>query len=157
MEKEESIKTENNDPEKKEGEETPSVANDLNLEEKNNKEQQIEKTLEEKIRDLEDKLARTFAEMENQRRRFEREKDEAYEYGGFAFAREALNLIDNLERSKLALENDEKLLTRIAFVDFDGEKALDLLNKDKNIDLKKICPRIIKGIKKLKHWINKNY
>ena len=66
-------------------------------------------TPEEKITELEDKLARTFAEMENQRRRFEKEKDEAYEYGGFAFAKEALNLIDNLERSKQILENDETL------------------------------------------------
>ena len=64
---------------------------------------------EEKIIELEDKLARTFAEMENQRRRFEKEKDDAYEYGGFAFAKEALNLIDNLERSKQILENDETL------------------------------------------------
>ena len=66
-------------------------------------------TPEEKITELEDKLARTFAEMENQRRRFEKEKDEAYEYGGFAFAKEALSLIDNLERSKQTLENDETL------------------------------------------------
>ena len=66
-------------------------------------------TPEEKIIELEDKLTRTFAEMENQRRRFEKEKEEAFNYGGFAFAKEALNLIDNLERSKLILENDEKL------------------------------------------------
>ena len=64
---------------------------------------------EEQILELEDKLARTFAEMENQRRRFEKEKEEAYEYGGFAFAKEALNLIDNLERSKQVLQNDENL------------------------------------------------
>ena len=64
---------------------------------------------EEKILELEDKLARAFAEMENQRRRFEKEKNDAFEYGGFAFAKEALNLIDNLTRSKLILENDEKL------------------------------------------------
>ena len=69
----------------------------------------VEKSSEEKILELEDKLARTFAEMENQRRRFEKEKEEAYEYGGFAFAKEALNLIDNLDRSKQILENDEKL------------------------------------------------
>ena len=68
-----------------------------------------EKTPEEKNLELEDKLARTFAEMENQRRRFEREKEEAFEYGGFLFAKEALNLIDNLERSKQTLENDETL------------------------------------------------
>ena len=68
-----------------------------------------EKSPEEKIAELEDKLARTFAEMENQRRRFEKEKIDAFEYGGYAFAKEALNLIDNLERSKNILENDEKL------------------------------------------------
>ena len=64
---------------------------------------------EDKIKELEDKLARTFAEMENQRRRFEKEKDDAFDYGGFAFAKEALNLIDNLTRSKLILESDEAL------------------------------------------------
>ena len=63
----------------------------------------------EKIKELEDKLTRNLAEMENQRRRFEKEKEDALDYGGFAFAREALNLIDNLERSKQALENDESL------------------------------------------------
>jgi Molecular chaperone GrpE (heat shock protein) len=64
---------------------------------------------EDKINDLEDKLKRTFAEMENQRRRFEKEKDDAYNYGGFNFAKEALNLLDNLERSKTSLENDKTL------------------------------------------------
>ena len=66
-------------------------------------------SLEDKIIELEDKLARTLAEMENQRRRFEKEKDEAFEYGGFSFARETLNLLDNLERSKQTLENDETI------------------------------------------------
>ena len=65
--------------------------------------------LEDKIKELEDRLARAYAEIENQRRRFEKEKDEAFDYGGFSLARETLNLIDNLERSKFALENDEKL------------------------------------------------
>ena len=73
------------------------------------KEEIKEQTPEEKIAELEDKVTRTFAEMENQRRRFEKEKNDAFEYGGFAFAKEALNLVDNLERSKLILENDEKL------------------------------------------------
>ena len=68
-----------------------------------------ELSTEDKIKDLEDKLTRAYAEMENQRRRFEKEKDDAFEYGGFAFAREALNLIDNLVRSKVSLENDETL------------------------------------------------
>ena len=88
----------------------------------------IEKTAEEKILELEDKLARTFAEMENQRRRFEKEKEEAYEYGGFAFAKESLNLIDNLERSKQILLNDETLKNSEAL-----KKTLehfDIINKD---------------------------
>ncbi len=63
----------------------------------------------EKIKELEDKLTRNLAEMENQRRRFEKEKEDAFDYGGFAFAKETLNLIDNLERSKQSLENDENL------------------------------------------------
>ena len=73
------------------------------------KKEETEIKPEDKIRELEDKLARTFAEMENQRRRFEKEKEEAYEYGGFNFAKEALNLVDNLERSKQILQNDETL------------------------------------------------
>ena len=85
----------------------------LKTEDKENKEkekeEQKELTPEEKIIELEDKLTRTFAEMENQRRRFEKEKEDAFDYGGFAFAKEALNLIDNLERSKQVLENDESL------------------------------------------------
>ena len=64
---------------------------------------------EDKITELEDKLARAYAEIENQRRRFEKEKDDAFDYGGFSLARETLNLVDNLERSKFALESDEKL------------------------------------------------
>ena len=68
-----------------------------------------DQTLEEKILKLEDKVARTLAEMENQRRRYEKEKEEAFEYGGFNFAREALNLIDNLERAKQSLLNDQEL------------------------------------------------
>ena len=75
------------------------------------KEKKVEEEIspEEELEILKDKLARTFAEMENQRRRFEKEKDDAYEYGGYSFAKEALNLLDNLERSKIALENDENL------------------------------------------------
>jgi len=66
-------------------------------------------TPEEKILELEDKVVRAIAEMENQRRRFEKEREDAFSYGGFAFAKENLNLIDNLERSKQILENDETL------------------------------------------------
>ena len=100
--------------------------NDQAKAEENKKEKEI--SPEEKIVELEDKLARTFAEMENQRRRFEKEKEDAFEYGGSSFAREALNLIDNLERSKQVLENDEKLK------DTDALKKilehLEIINKD---------------------------
>ena len=85
-------------------------------------------TPEQKILELEDKLARTFAEMENQRRRYEKEKEDAYEYGGFAFAREALSLIDNLERSKQILQNDESLKNSDALKK--TLEHLDIINKD---------------------------
>ena len=92
------------------------------------KEQEKEISPEEEIENLKDKLARTFAEMENQRRRFEKEKDDAFEYGGFSFAKESLNLLDNLERSKASLENDDKLkntetLKKVI-------EHLDIVNKD---------------------------
>ena len=64
---------------------------------------------EDKIKELEEKITRTLAEMENQRRRFEKEKEDAFEYGGFSLAKESLSLIDNFERSKQSLENDEKI------------------------------------------------
>ncbi len=91
-----------------------SPAEDKNLDTKTDSasqesEQIKEVTAEEKIKELEDKITRTFAEMENQRRRYEKEKEDAFSYGGFAFAKETLNLIDNLERSKQILENDESL------------------------------------------------
>ena len=121
MEKDQKIKTEKNN------------TNQENLEDENlkdNEEVKDEKTPtpEEKITELEDKLTRTFAEMENQRRRFEKEKEDAYEYGGFAFAKEALNLIDNLERSKQILSNDESLKNSESL-----KKTLehfDIINKD---------------------------
>ena len=129
MEKEQNQSTVKNISEEKENKETISEEATKNSEkENNNKEQPIEESPEEKILKLEDKLARTFAEMENQRRRFEKEKEDAYEYGGFAFAREALNLIDNLERSKQILLNDESLKNSKAL-----NKTLehfDIINKD---------------------------
>ena len=78
-------------------------------EETGKKEEEEQLSPEDEITNLKDKVARTFAEMENQRRRFEKEKDEAFEYGGFSFARETLNLLDNLERSKQTLESDETI------------------------------------------------
>ncbi len=82
---------------------------DKNLNSEKESKEDAKLTPEEELETLKDKLARTFAEMENQRRRFEKEKEDAYEYGGYSFAKEALNLLDNLERSKAVLENDEKL------------------------------------------------
>ena len=92
------------------------------------KNQEKEILPEDKIKELEDKLARTFAEMENQRRRFEKEKEDAFEYGGTSFAKEALNLIDNLERSKQVLKNDEKLKDSEALNK--TLEHLDIINKD---------------------------
>ena len=90
--------------------------------------EETEASPEEKIKELEDKLARTFAEMENQRRRFEKEKDDAFDYGGFTFAKEALNLIDNLERSKLILESDDALKETEALKK--TLEHLEIINKD---------------------------
>ena len=107
MEKEENKTTvDNEDIKKNLGDDKNDDSENSNL---NKNDENIEKSPEEKIAELEDKLARTFAEMENQRRRFEKEKIDAFEYGGYTFAKEALNLVDNLERSKNILENDEKL------------------------------------------------
>jgi molecular chaperone GrpE len=97
--------------EKEESQKSPSDGVEENKENKdpNKTSKNEELKPEEKIKELEDKLARAYAEIENQRRRFEKEKDDAFDYGGFSLARETLNLIDNLERSKLALESDENL------------------------------------------------
>ena len=93
---------------------------------KNNNENKI--SPEEKINELEDKLARTLAEMENQRRRYEKEKEDAFEYGGFSFARESLNLIDNFDRAKQSLENDEKIKNSEALKK--TLEHLDIVKKD---------------------------
>ena len=127
MEKDQNINTENQDTDVKE-----SVLGEQNQKDEQNKtekDEEIKKiTPEEKNLELEDKLVRTFAEMENQRRRFEKEREDAFSYGGFAFAKETLNLIDNLERSKQILESDEILKNSEAL-----KKTLehfDIINKD---------------------------
>ena len=127
MEKDENINTENKDT----GIEKP-VSEGQNKEFEENsleKDQEVKQiTPEEKIKELEDKITRTFAEMENQRRRFEKEREDAFSYGGFAFAKETLNLIDNFERSKQILENDETLKNTDAL-----KKTLEhfeIINKD---------------------------
>ena len=108
MEKEENLNQEDTPVEPAEENKEPTDQTER-AEESSSADEKKEISPEEKIIELEDKLARTFAEMENQRRRFEKEKNDAFDYGGFAFAKEALNLIDNLTRSKLILESDETL------------------------------------------------
>ena len=133
MEKEEKQNNSNIDQNREEKKQNSKLEENLDTESKHevdqeSKEENKEFNPEEKIAELEDKLARTFAEMENQRRRFEKEKEEAYEYGGFSFAKEALNLIDNLERSKQILQNDESLKNSEAL-----QKTLehfDIITKD---------------------------
>tara|TARA_A100001388_G_C28570806_1_gene404183 strand:+ start:45 stop:635 length:591 start_codon:yes stop_codon:yes gene_type:complete len=89
--------------------ETNNKEKTLNDENKPKSEKKEELTPEDKLQETEDKLIRSYAELENQRRRYEKEKDEAYEFGGMALAKECLNLTDNLERSKLSIINDESL------------------------------------------------
>ena len=128
MEKEENLNQENTIAENSNDNAEADRQLDDKQEENAATEEKVELSPEEKIKELEDKLARTFAEMENQRRRFEKEKDDAFDYGGFAFAKEALNLIDNLTRSKLILESDESLKDTEAL-----KKTLEhfeIINKD---------------------------
>ena len=101
---------------------------DKNLESEKKEKEDEKLSPEEELESLKDKLARTFAEMENQRRRFEKEKEDAYEYGGYSFAKEALNLLDNLERSKAVLESDEKLKNTDALKKI--VEHLDIINND---------------------------
>ena len=122
MEKDQNINSVEQDNEEKIPKTEPNSTDPIGQEEVK------EITPEEKIKVLEDKVIRTLAEMENQRRRFEKEKDDAFDYGGFAFAREALNLIDNLERSKQILENDNVLKNTEALKI--TLEHFDIINKD---------------------------
>ena len=129
---------------------------DKKSDQKNNKTEEDntkkkEASPEEKIKDLEDKLARAYAEMENQRRRFEKEKEDAFQYGGFSFAREALNLIDNLERSKISLESDNDLKDTEALKKI--LEHLNIINKDMVSILKK---NNIEPIKSINEKLNPN-
>ena len=157
MEKEEN---KNNSPSNK-SQEAENAENDIG-ENKNNlqpedissdeKEKIKESSPAEKITELEDKLARTFAEMENQRRRFEKEKQDAFEYGGYNFAKEALSLIDNLERSKNVLENDDKLKETEAL-----KKILDHLNVIKKDLISIFEKNDIKPIDSLNQKLDPNF
>ena len=84
-----------------------SKAKDKNLNQKDGSEKK-EETTEEKLKTLEEKLLRTMAEMENQRKRFEKERQEAFDFGGFNFARESLLLLDNIDRAIVSFKNDEQ-------------------------------------------------
>mgnify|MGYP000150038124 FL=1 len=155
MEKEENqnnIVKESQEP----GKEAPEVNKNLDNEKadntEKNKEETKEITPEEKIAELEDKVARTFAEMENQRRRFEKEKEEAFEYGGYSFAKEALNLIDNLERSKHVLETDEKLKNTEAL-----KKSLEHLEIIKKDTISIFEKNNIKAIESINKKLDPNF
>ena len=155
MEKEENQNNttkESQEPEK----ENPEMEKNLDNKDKNNtdqnKEEFKETTPEEKITELEDKVARTFAEMENQRRRFEKEKEEAFEYGGYSFAKEALNLIDNLERSKHVLETDEKLKNTEAL-----KKSLEHLEIIKKDTISIFEKNNIKAIESINKKLDPNF
>ena len=115
-----------------------------NSEKDKSTEKEKELSPDEKIRELEEKLTRAYAEMENQRRRYEKEKEDAFEYGGFSLARESLNLIDNLERSKTSLENDEKLKDTDALKKI--KDHIDIIFKDMLTILKKNNIEPIKSI-----------
>ena len=128
MEKEENLNQDDNTKQSTEDNSNTEKLSKENQANINKEETRAETTPEEKVKELEDKLARTFAEMENQRRRFEKEKDDAFDYGGFTFAKEALNLIDNLERSKLILESDEALKETEALKK--TLEHLEIINKD---------------------------
>ena len=124
--------------------ESPAEKNDNNNEEKDILSKN--ESPEEKLKEVQDKLLRSIAEMENQRRRFEKEKKEAYEFGGFNFAAESLTLIDNIDRAIISFKNDEnlkdkkdlnKIIDGIEIVKKDlisifkknGIEAIDCLNK----------------------------
>ena len=133
MEKEENQNNNNNISQNQEEKENSKPEENFDSEskpevEQEPKEENKELNPVEKIAELEDKLARTFAEMENQRRRFEKEKEDAFEYGGYSFAKEALNLIDNLDRSRHVLENDDKLKETDALKK--TLEHLDIIKKD---------------------------
>ena len=156
MEKEENQINNTTDQNQDLKKETPSPEENLEGENKQETQQEPEEkikelTTEEKIAELEDKVVRTFAEMENQRRRFEKEKEDAFEYGGYSFAKEALNLIDNLERSRHVLQSDDKLKETEAL-----KKTLDHLDIIKKDLISIFEKNNIKPIKSLNKKLDPN-
>jgi len=94
-------------PDKKEEDKSLSEDKDKNQQPKTTEKE----TTEDKLKVVEEKLLRTMAEMENQRRRFEKQRQEAFEFGGFNLARESLSLLDNIDRAVVSFQNDENLKT----------------------------------------------
>ncbi len=141
MDKEENknLETENKEENKSHSKDNVEISTEADL------------TPEDNIKELEDKLARAYAEIENQRRRFEKEKDDAFDYGGFSLARETLNLIDNLERSKDALNNDEKLENSEAL-----KKTLEHLNIIQQDMIKILKKNNIEEIKSINQKLDPN-
>ena len=149
MDKEKLEKTNNQSKTENESNVSKEDKSDKDEENLKSKDETIEElTPEEEIEKLKDKLTRTLAEMENQRRRYEKEKDDAFEYGGFAFAREALNLLDNLERSKISLENDDTLKNTdtlkkvIEHFDIINEDMLSIFKKNNIEPIKSINEKL---------------
>ena len=101
--------------------ETNKSEKDQSKDEKSKLEIKKEKSLEDKFAESEDKLLRSLAEIENQRRRFEKEIKDAFEFGSFNFAKESLAILDNLQRAKLAIKNDE-------VVEFGVQKNLKIID-----------------------------
>ena len=103
--------------EKNQNQETSAVQPNDNVDDK------VEKSVEDKLKETDEKLLRSLAEIENQRRRFEKEIKDAFEFGSFNFAKESLAILDNLQRAKEAIKNDEKLKNNN-----DLERFLDNIN-----------------------------
>ena len=91
------------------GEDNQKKQGTTEVEIQKDQEKKEEKSIEEKLKESDDKLLRSLAEIENQRRRFEKEIKDAFEFGSFNFAKESLAILDNLQRAKLAIKNDENL------------------------------------------------
>ena len=157
MDKEENQNNTSTDQNKNSVEESEKSEKNLDTENKQETDQDLKEEIkesspEEKIAELEDKVVRTFAEMENQRRRFEKEKEDAFEYGGYSFAKEALSLIDNLDRSKHVLESDDKLKETEAL-----NKTLEHLNIIKKDLISIFEKNNIKPIESLNKKLDPNF
>ena len=92
------------------------------------KEEKKELSIEDKLKESQDKVLRSLAEIENQRRRFEKDIKEAFEYGGFNFAKETLSVLDNLQRARVSIQNDKDLKESPNLEKF--LKNIDILEKD---------------------------